>query len=224
MTDEAEQEVARRMFPRKRSIIVIALLGLALIVSLFGGSASRASTDARWNWGTVIPGVPVGANNLTQTVARLGGVDVASIHQLITIGSERRFAVLAARGPSNTVCLSLGGSLFANAFHCLDNRVEEHAIIDYVVRGGSTPESYDYTTILGVLRNDVTRLSVTLDDGSQRDIALNHWRAFAFTANSPDPLPQTLTAYSSDGTALEQKVIGEGPLCGGAVGPCTGVR
>jgi len=164
-------------------------------------------------------------SNLTRTVAKLGGIDLATLRQVVAIGpADRRFALIAARGPQNEICLSLGGSLLANAFHCLDDTVGQRAVIDYVTGGGNTPKSHDHTTVIGVARSEVARLVMTLTDGSHQGVVLNRWRAFAYAANSPEPLPAALTAYNADGAVLEHLIIGEGSLCGGAAGPCTGVN
>lgn len=187
---------------------------IAAGIVLFAGSSSNTAQAGTWSWGAGVPGDPVAVNQTTATVARLGGVDAATVRQvtgasILVDGRQRTFNVLAASGPAGQTCLSLGGTEFARSFHCADE-IGQQPFVENVIRGGSEQFATDWIVIVGVARSDVARVSVTLPSGATRDLPLNKWRGFAYVAGSRGDLPQTLAAYGADGGQLVERNIRNG--------------
>jgi hypothetical protein len=134
-----------------------------------------------------------------------------------------RFAIVAASNSAGETCFSFGTRAFANSFKCPDEVPEGVAVRNYLSAEGEAPDAVDYVTIAGLARSDVDRITLTLADGSERELGLNEWRAYAYAASAPGSMPTKLTAYRADGTIVQEDALAVEPLCstclpGGAIG------
>jgi hypothetical protein len=203
------------------------LAGVALLVALFlalaGGSSSQPSgAIGKWVWDTPLPGEPTVANDLTVRAARFSAVDPATLRRVIAVENSQGEPLTISAGYDGTgmKCFGYAQPGVARDFDCMDARIEDFAVLAYVSMGGRTLRSVDRAAVMGIVRNDVSRIELTLVDGSRRELSLNRWRAFAYLSTEGNAMPETLTAYRDDGSVLQEVNVTVDPVCGGRAGPC----
>ena len=131
-------------------------------------------------------------------------VDASTVREAITAGTGRRsVTLLAARDHSGGVCVGAVSPLTTGALSCLNDLVDSTSVISFQASGGHELGRTSWSTIVGVVRSDVERIRVTLNDGSHEDLRLTGWRAFEYSAESVSELPASLTTLASDGTVIE---------------------
>lgn len=76
-------------------------------------------------------------NDVTRTVARLGGIDLTSLREVIEVrnGSGLRFAIVAASNGAGETCFSFGTRAFANQFKCPNELPDGVAVHNYLSAG-----------------------------------------------------------------------------------------
>jgi hypothetical protein len=199
------------------------IVGQRIAVVVFGVAAFAfgvaSDTEARpagsWSLPAGLPGRAVSPNHVTRTAARLGGIDLATLREVVAVTNRRgdRFAIVAASNSAGKTCFSFGTRAFANSFRCLDELPERVAVRNYLSAGGGAPDAVDYVIVAGLARSDVARIVLTLAGGSERELDLNAWRAYAYTASAPGSMPTKLTAYRGDGTIVQEDAVAVEPLC-----------
>jgi hypothetical protein len=211
--------------PVKRSVPPLAVVALvvALFLALVGGSSSQPRGPlGKWAWDAGLPGEPMIASDLTLRAARLSAVNPATLRSVIAVENSEgeRLTISAAYDGTGKKCFGYAQHGVARGFNCVDARIEDFAVLPYVSMGGRTLQSVDRAAVLGIARNDVSRIELTLVDGSRQELPLNRWRAFAYLATGGDAMPKTLTAYGEHGSVLQDANVSVGPVCGGPAGPC----
>ncbi len=190
----------------KKTIVgVLALLLLAIGAAVAQAVVPADTPSSSWTWNEGVPGTPVAAPDIAVFAANQSGVDARSIRSLVSGRSgDGSLAVLAARDRDGHVCLSYtrDNGAVADLFHCLVGEEANKPVVLYASGGGASPGAVDWASVSGVVRADVARVTLTFSDGSQRDLALNAWRAFAYYADSAAAMPAALLAFRSDGTQV----------------------
>jgi hypothetical protein len=161
-------------------------------------------------------------NDLTRRAARFSAVNPATLRRVIAVENSEgeRLTISAGYDGAGKKCFGYVQAGVARDFDCVDARLEDFAVLPYVSMGGRTFQSVDRAAVLGIVRDDVLRIELTLVDGSRRELPLNRWRAFAYLATDGNAMPKTLTAYGADGSALHEVNVSVGPVCGGPAGSC----
>jgi hypothetical protein len=177
----------------------------ALCTGVTRAVTSPEGTTGSWVW-------PVGLG--TQAVDDPSGLisneaSASGIHgPLRAIASgpsgDGSFALVAGRNVSNEVCIAYSqhDGQQVLQFQCLPPD-DARRVVWVGGSGGRTATSTDWTALTGVVRSDVTRVVLSLADGTTRDLALNAQRAFAYYADSRAAPESALDAYGSDGSKLE---------------------
>lgn len=183
-------------------IVVFVAAGLVFVIA----PGTQARPSGVWSWPDGPPGQLTFPRQVTTTVARLGGLKLASLREVIaTTGSTgQRFTITAGSNGIGQTCFSFGTNAFANRFHCVSDLPAEIAVHNYLSAGGAGPDSVDFVILAGIVRSDVARVVMTHTDGSTQTLSLNRWRAYAYTTSAPDQMPTKLTAYRSDGSVLQE--------------------
>jgi hypothetical protein len=161
-----------------------------------------------------VPGRAVAPADVTVRAARLGGVDPQTVREVISVrnSDDRQLSIYSAPDGAGNVCLGFTAFGIGRAFHCLNEPgFNRQTIIPYLTMGGRRLGSVDRATVMGVARSDVAQVTITLVDGSKQDLQLNRWRAFAYMAESPETMPQSLTAYRANGSVLQMVDVSVSP-------------
>jgi hypothetical protein len=208
--------------PLKRFVLPFAVF-VALFLALAAGSSSQPNgAIGKWAWDTGLPGGSTIANDLTLRAARFSGVNPATLRNVIAVENSEgeRLTISAGYDGTGKTCFGYAQPGVARDFDCVDARIEDFTVLPYVSMGGRTLRSVDRAAVMGIVRNDVSRIELTLIDGSRRKLSLNRWRAFAYLATEGNAMPKTLTAYRDDGSVLQEVNVSVDPVCGGPAGPC----
>jgi hypothetical protein len=211
--------------PVRRSVPLLAVVALffALFLALAGGSSGQPrGAIGKWVWDAGLPGEPMIANDLTLRAARFSAVNPATLRRVIAVENSQgeRLTIAAGYDGTGKKCFGYAQRGLARDFDCVDSLIEDFAVLPYVSTGGRTLRSVDRAAVLGIARNDVARIELTLVDGSRQELPLNRWRAFAYLATDGNAMPKTLTAYGEDGSALQDVNVSVDPVCGGPAGHC----
>jgi hypothetical protein len=195
------------------AIIAIVLLAVAWADKTSTSTGRPTHASGTWTPGGTLPGVRLTNSTLTargqagvQAAVRIShGIDAQSIREVISgdvVGLGLR--LITARGPGGTPCVSFiteaGG---ARQFSCLDS-ANGDALVRFAASGGSTVNKTDWTTLVGLARSDVSRVTLVTQDGSERTLELNRWRGFAYSAGEPGAFPASLRAYSEAGLVIDE--------------------
>ncbi|MBD0330776.1 MAG: hypothetical protein ICV64_11825 [Thermoleophilia bacterium] len=259
---EAELHASRRASTRRRLAVGLAVALAAVLVPTAGVAAyllSRADPPGggTWTWASGVPGRPAGAETANRIAhfSAMGRnpVDERTVREVVRLRTDRGVhRLLAARARDGRVCFASvaervwgaftscfplrepfprGHPLFLPTLTTLE-RQSDPVIAHFRSEGGPEPRTVGWATILGVARSDVTRLVGTLADGSEVELPLNQWRAFAYSS-APPRFPTQLVAYGerrrllgSDEYVIQHVPLGRtalprpAPLCGGVAGPC----
>jgi hypothetical protein len=200
--------------------ISLAVMGIAALVLLSIAWADNASTAggntsataATWTPGGHLPGVPLArstnlsARGVQAAVAISSGIDAQSIREVVSGGAfGLRLRLITARGPNRAPCVSFitesGG---AGQFSCFDSSSGEGALVRFAFSGGSIVNKTDWTTLVGLARSDVSRVTMLTQNGNERSLALNRWRGFTYSAASASDFPAALRAYGADGSLIDE--------------------
>jgi hypothetical protein len=149
-------------------------------------------------------------------------VNPATLRRVIAVENSQgeRLTIAAGYDGTGKKCFGYAQHGLARDFDCVDARIEDFAVLPYVSMGGRTLRSVDRAAVLGIARNDVSRIELTLVDRSRQELPLNRWRAFAYLATDGNAMPKTLTAYGEHGSVLQDVNVSVDPVCGGPAGPC----
>lgn len=195
----------------RKSVVVGTMLILGIAVGVATGLAGdkhRTVADADpigWTWNEGVPGVTVGDRAAVDTMLGSSDVVTAGIRELLSNGRGRtQYAVYASADASGTPCIAVRSPIDIGDFSCLDSRYADYALALYQTSGSSRSDTVERSALLGVARADVARLEVTTAAGDVRQVSLNHWRAFVYTASSAATLPHQLVAYSASGEVLQK--------------------
>jgi hypothetical protein len=189
---------------------LLAVAAVALGITRVASSADAAKTEqARlWKWAARIPGVRTGDVPLATEAARAAGLDPATVSSVVARGAGRGEArLVSASSHAGGVCFAVTALGEASSFSCRRPGAQEAALIR-VVYGGSSVDSVDHVTVVGVGRGDVGSISVTTTDGTVRALVLNRWRGFGYAAVDPGSLPTALSVYGKNGSLLQRVDLG----------------
>ena len=190
----------------RRKLIIAAALAASSAIAATLASAMNSPGDpsGSWAWNAGVPGRPVDARGIVAFTAKQSGLDARGLRELVTgrtgTGS---LSVLAGKNAAGQVCLSFTrGGLFAYRFRCLTGEVER-PLVYWVSTGGPSADSVDWASVAGVVRSDVSRVTLRFADGTARDLSLNAWRGFAHYAGSAAEIPEALLAYADGDRVAE---------------------
>jgi hypothetical protein len=149
---------------------------------------------------------PRGLASVQAALAISRGIDAQSIREVVSGGAlGRGLKPITARGPDGAPCVSFitesGG---ARQFSCLDSSGAEGVLVRFAASGGATINKTDWTTLVGLARSDVLRVTVVSRDDSERTLPLNRWNGFTYSADDPEAFPTTLRAYDAAGSLIEE--------------------
>jgi len=131
------------------------------------------------------------------------GVQTDVFDQLISVpAGDGLLKILAGRDAADDVCISSTFRGDASSFHCLVGQALSDPVVFFANDGGARADTVDWASVAGVARNDVARVQLDLANGAQHDLALNGWRAFAYSASSRAEIPVALRAFRADGREL----------------------
>jgi hypothetical protein len=187
-----------------------------------GPSTGASGALAKWKWDRGLPGEPTIPTDLTTRAARFSDVIPSTIQNVIAVKNNEGglLTISAGYDASGKTCFGFTGYGVGREFNCLDARIGDFAVLPYVSMGGRTLQSVDHAAVMGIARSDVSRIELTLVDGSRRKLSVNTWGAFAYLAGPGNSMPKTLEAYGADGSLLQEVNVSVGPVCGAAAGPC----
>jgi hypothetical protein len=191
--------------------VVVALAAAVLAATRLAGDGGTESGS--WAWDQGLPGTTdlnfqerdkVAAQAV---IAISPQVDPSSLRRVVGVGGDRRALVLiAAQDATGAPCLSILSGGGGRQFSCMHDGVRSGAIIRFVADGGPTLGVVEWVTMVGVVRDDVSRLTVLTTRGEERELALNQWRAFAYAPASRPSFPTALRAYGADGSLIEELI------------------
>ena len=75
----------------------------------------------------------------------------------------------------------------------------ERAMVVFFRAGGSNLSVLEEAALVGVVRDDVTRVVASIPTGKEVDLPLNGARAFSYLATSAHAIPSAITAYGGSG-------------------------
>lgn len=187
-----------------RNILLIASLSTFVLGVGVPSASSDLSDRAAWLWSANVPGNRVVASDEVLAALEMSpDIDPTTVRETITAGSGKRsVTLLAARNHSGQLCVGAVSSLTTGALSCLNGAVESESVITFQASGGTEIGNTRWATIVGIVRSDVERILISLNDGSQRKLPLTGWRAFAYAADSWNELPVALTSLDSDGAVI----------------------
>jgi hypothetical protein len=182
-----------------------AALGLAAIAAgaLAAVLVPRGGATARWEWPGGVPGATHIPTAVERGLAQRSSVDPASIREVVSAG---HFRLLAGRRGSD-VCLGTSTGTIASSYECA-SELSRPLFLQTFSEGGAAVDRYE---LVGVARNDVRRVELQLSDGSTQSLPLRRWRAFAFAAARPAPMPVEITAYDSGGPIGSEDISASAP-------------
>ena len=189
------------------AVVVAAAAAILATTTMARGSETE---NGDWTWQQGLPGtnLRVRERAAAQAVVAISPqVDPSSLRRVTSVGGDRRSLVLiAAQNATGAPCLSIlvGGG--GRQFSCLHEGVQSGAIIRFVADGGRTLGAVEWVTMVGVVRSDISRLTVLTIRGEERDLALNQWRAFAYAPGSRPDFPTALRGYGADGSLIEELI------------------
>jgi len=158
------------------AVAVLATAALAAGALVGSGTGSTART---WAWDAGVPGDPVG--------------DPAARSALRLLVADGDF-VLVARDEQGTLAVGAGsGSDVAVQL------LADVAGTDPVVAFAAASPDGGPQRVVGVARSDVDHVEAVLRDGTTRELPLNKWRAFSYTAPTTTEAAVGLVARSGDG-------------------------
>jgi hypothetical protein len=201
-------------------VAVSALSAVALIAgawTLGGGGSGGNGSDlavATWTPGGQLPGVPVAlgrrssrAEAALQTATKFSpGIDKASLREAVAGGGVgSRMRLITARGPGGAPCVSfVTDSGAARQFSCLDSTAGDSPLLRFVGDGGTTLGVVEWVSLVGLARSDVARVTLVAQDGSERELALNSSRGFAYSTSYRPEFPASLRAYDATGSLIAE--------------------
>jgi hypothetical protein len=197
-----------------------AVIAIAIAFSTFRGSSAFAYRSL---WPADVPGTPAPGHELARQAASKTGVDPSSLRVVKSIENAGvSYSLLAGADGAHRPCFSIDSRGFTLGFECLGRSSTRSgsALVYYATASGGEPRTVDRAVIVGIARNDVTRISLSTVSGALVDLPLNQWRGFAYSAASADALPRKLVAYGSSGKIEERVDVQAQPLCGGPSGAC----
>lgn len=198
--------MTRFLVGKRIAVVALAVAALVVTFAVSIASGTQAKPAGSWSLPGALPGRLISPNDVTRTVARFGGIDLASPREVVAVrnASGQRFTIVAAPNSGGETCFSFGTRAFANEFKCPDELPDGVAVRNYLSAGGAAPDAVGYVIVAGFARSDVARVVLTLSNGSERELSLNAWRAYAYTASAPDQMPTKLTAYRADGSVVQE--------------------
>lgn len=199
----------RHVFSRR---VFVVIGGAALVLAAVAGLAAAGrsvSASGAWTWDQGLPGRLIETPGSLQAVQISPDVLPGSAREVVTIGmGARSLTLLSARGTAGEVCLSVTSGEISKQFSCMNDPARRRALLTYVASGGSTLGVTDWARIVGLTRGDVSRVTVVLRNGDEKELALNEWRAYRYETDTDAFAPTRIRAYGSNGALIEEGVVG----------------
>jgi hypothetical protein len=200
-----------------RRLTTISLLVALLFLGLTATAAkliTSSGTAGKWSWGTAVPGDSIASQGVAASLAVSArastAIDTSGARQLkVTAPLADRpgsgMTLLSAPASSGDPCFTFVSDEGATRqFSCIDAAPSQDSIFRFVGSGGTTIGTPTWVTVVGVVRDDVARLTVVTDGGKETQLPLNRWRAFEFRASSPSDFPRFLRSYNTEGALIEE--------------------
>jgi hypothetical protein len=210
LPDQSGPTELRRLSPIRARPRLLALLLLAATAAVSVGVA-RAMTTAEsapeqlWTWPQGLGQQAVDdPSGVVSAVASAS--DVRGPLRVIATGRSGHgsVALIAGTNASHDVCIGYAqeNSQLGLQFQCLAPD-DARSVLWIGASGGRTASSTDWTSVVGVVRSDVTRVVLLRADGSTQDLPLNAQRAFTYYADSQESPESALATYGTGGAKLE---------------------
>jgi hypothetical protein len=210
LPDQSRPTELRRLSPIRARPRLLALLLLGATAAVSVGVA-RAMTTAEsapeqlWTWPQGLGQQAVDdPSGVVSAVASAS--DVRGPLRVIATGQSGHgsVALIAGKNASHDVCIGYAqeNSQLGLQFQCLAPD-DARSVLWIGASGGRTASSTDWTSVVGVVRSDVTRVVLLRADGSTQDLPLNAQRAFTYYADSEESPESALTTYGTGGAKLE---------------------
>jgi hypothetical protein len=195
------------------ALIVAASVGLAFTTlgQGAGKQSAAAAQQGTWTWpNAAVPGSAVARDAvLNAMVASAPNIESSTLREVAAAGEgEFHNQILAAKDSSGTTCVAQRGGTFL----CLDSRYDPYAVVVFPRVGGSALNVVDKASLLGIARSDVARLTLSRQDGTNIDLALDQWRSFTYAATTTGTIPTELRVYDAAGNELQTVDLSASPL------------
>jgi hypothetical protein len=186
-------------------------------VRLAQPSRKPASTATAAQWPSHASGAVVGDEGRVQSMARRSGVDPASVREVVSAGEGRERLTLYAADGAGGLHLATGDARGTGEFHALAATVDRVTAAEgtppVLVRfsaggGGNSPGAASWQSVVGLAREDVTRIAAVLADGSEFDLPLNAFGGFGHAGHSPSQPVVKLRAYAAGAPAGAPVAVG----------------
>jgi hypothetical protein len=187
-------------------------LSLALTVAWQATDVSteRAGALGDWTWDRPIPGraISLGAAARAAVSLSYGSVTEAGVREVVSAsGPSYSISLLSAPDYEGRPCFTAIRNEIATNFDCPGEALVEDAVVTYAIDGGPRIGVKTRAALVGVVRSDAARVTVTLAGGDERQLALNEWRAFSYFAEGAQELPTAVNVYEADGSLIDVESI-----------------
>lgn len=205
MRIEQKIEVQKRRSTRLLVILAIVVLGIAISAAARMTQASASGLSTEWRAVAAdLSGTPVAAGASTRSVARGTTIDVSAVRTLASakFGSDTA-SLLIAPSADDSSCFSVAMPYAESSFSCLsDLTTDNPSLVVFSVRGGTDLTATTRAFVFGLARGDVSRVTVTLRDGSSVIVPIRD-HVFSYSADTAAELPAGVTALDDNGASLQ---------------------
>lgn len=199
-------------------VVAGGLTGFALartdggFASTSGSFATESTSPSTlWTWGSgIVPGTRVDATANVRKDASRADVAVSSIRAAAT--AKDGLTLLFGENSRGVLCSASMSSGFLSGFNCLSAWSDRFAMVLYSTASGPKGGGASHSSLVGVGRPDVARVSVKTLDGVVK-LRLNRWRGFSYAVSLSRAVPLSITAYDANGRKLDtEQVAGRGSV------------
>jgi hypothetical protein len=197
---------------------ILAFAVVAVALSLIGatvGNVTSAQSLTPPLVPEVLPPGPLPGKQVQGTFRGTGLRQPPDVHELAVTGKgRRRTALLIARGQRDQLCfaVTIGVRARRASFTCL--REWDHApMILRVGIGGDARDLTDWFALVGLVRQDVGRVTFDTQRGSIKAVPLRTWsgfpwKAFAVTRSRRGDHPSAVYVRDASGLAVQEQDLG----------------
>ena len=187
-----------------KKLIGLLFIMSALAAAFFGVRAREGEAGPRWSWDAAVPGERDALTASDRLLARLSGVDAATVRRVASVNDLK----LLAGKKGDDVCFAAAAPTWSRQYECVPTL--PHPVYLTVTASGHGDEVHRQE-LIGVARNDVSSVAVSLRAGGERRLPLGKWRQFRYSATSERELPAVIRVYSSTGLIHEEQLRAVAP-------------
>jgi hypothetical protein len=193
-----------------------AIAALSISGPSSGNAASSAQSLSPPLMPEVLPPGPLPGKQVRGVFRGTGLAQTPDVHELATTGSgSRRTALLIARGERDQLCFAVTVARARKAsFTCLASWDRAPMLLRVGI-GGEARDLTDWFALVGLVRQDVSRVTFDSQHGSTpiRTLRLGSWsgfpwKAFAFTSRRRGNLPNTVLMRDASGLPVQEIDLG----------------